>query len=212
VSRDPLPPQAAATEPPTHAASREFSAPGVRFCSFPETHRLREDIFMIRCAHLIAPRNRIQKRALAFLSRLAMVSAALLLTGISRYAAADHRCRRPSSQGPAGQIEHLPLRADGSALARTGAVAQRGPSAQDLQFHPMPRTIRIRNRPAKQVGNQRWLNQHSMNRGSTRQSVLCAVSASPECLMNRGELHRLRTGSPAHCPRPSGSASTLFSS
>jgi hypothetical protein len=43
-----------------------------------------------------------------------------------------------------------------------------------------------------------------MNRGSTRQSVLCAVSASPECLMNRGELHRLRTGSPAHQPRPRG--------
>jgi len=79
---------------------------------------------------------------------------------------------------------------------------------QDLQFPSMPRTIRSRNRPAKQVGNQRWLNQHSMNRGSTRQSVLCAVSASPECLMNRGELHRLRTGSPAHCPRPSGSGST----
>jgi hypothetical protein len=48
-----------------------------------------------------------------------------------------------------------------------------------------------------------------MNRGSTRQSVLCAVSASPECLMNRGELHRLRTGSPAHQPRPRGSDSTF---
>ncbi len=71
-------------------------------------------------------------------------------------------------------------------------------------------TIRIRNRPAKQVGDQRWLNQHSMNRGSTRQSVLCAVSASPECLMNRGELHRLRTGSPAHRSRPSGPGSTFL--
>ena len=67
-------------------------------------------------------------------------------------------------------------------------------------------TLRNRNRPAKQVGGQRWLNLHSLNRSSTRQSVLCAVSASPECLMNRGELHRLRTGSPAHQPRPSGSA------
>src|SRR5215469_2743430 len=77
--------------------------------------------------------------------------------------------------------------------------------AQDLQFRASLRTIRNRNRPAKQVGDQRWLNLHSLNRGSTRQSVLCAVSASPECLMNRGEPHRLRTGSPAHCPRPSGS-------
>ena len=81
--------------------------------------------------------------------------------------------------------------------------------AQDLQFLAQTHTIRIRNRPAKQVGGQRWLNQHSMNRGSTRQSVLCAVSASPECLMNRGELHRLRTGSPAHCSRPSGPDSTF---
>src|SRR6266571_7778949 len=77
--------------------------------------------------------------------------------------------------------------------------------AQDLQFFATHHTIRNRNRPAKQVGNQRWLNLHSLNRGSTRQSVLCAVSASPECLMNRGELHRLRTGSPAHYPRPRGS-------
>src|SRR6266567_1123900 len=86
-------------------------------------------------------------------------------------------------------------------------LTHRAPCAQDLQFFATPHTIRIRNRPAKQVGNQRWLNLHSLNRGSTRQSVLCAVSASPECLMNRGELHRLRTGSPAHCPRPSGSDS-----
>ena len=82
--------------------------------------------------------------------------------------------------------------------------------AQDLQFSARTPTIRNRNRPAKQVGDQRWLNQHSMNRGSTRQSVLCAVSASPECLMNRGELHRLRTGSPAHHPRPSGPDSTFL--
>jgi hypothetical protein len=46
-------------------------------------------------------------------------------------------------------------------------------------------------------------------RGSTRTSVRCAVSASPECLMNRGELHRLRTGSPAHCSRPRGPGSTF---
>src|SRR5262249_28837314 len=66
-------------------------------------------------------------------------------------------------------------------------------------------------RPAKQVGGQRWLNQHSLNRGSSRTKlVLCAVSASPECLMNHGELRRLRTGSPAHCPRPSGSDSASF--
>src|SRR5579863_1672206 len=77
--------------------------------------------------------------------------------------------------------------------------------AQDLQFLAGRHTIRNRNRPAKQVGNQRRLNLHSLNRGSTRQSVLCAVSASPECLMNRGEPHRLRTGSPAHYSRPSGS-------
>src|SRR5271170_1116003 len=83
--------------------------------------------------------------------------------------------------------------------------------AQDLQFRTKPRTIRSRNRPAKQVGGQRWLNQHSMNRGSTRQSVPCAVSASPECLTNRGELRRPRTGSPAHHSRPSGSAFYFFS-
>src|SRR5579863_1719583 len=85
-------------------------------------------------------------------------------------------------------------------------LACRACGAQDLQFLARTHTIRNRNRPAKQVGNQRWLNLHSTNRGSTRQSVLCAVSASPECLMNRGELHRLRTGSPAHCSRPSGPA------
>jgi hypothetical protein len=89
-----------------------------------------------------------------------------------------------------------------------GKLPQLGPFAQDLQFLALTPTIRNRNRPAKQVGDQRWLNQHSMNRGSTRQSVLCAVSASPECLMNRGELHRLRTGSPAHRSRPSGPGST----
>ena len=88
-----------------------------------------------------------------------------------------------------------------------GNLPQPATFAQDLQFSARAPTIRIRNRPAKQVGDQRWLNQHSMNRGSTRQSVLCAVSASPECLMNRGELHRLRTGSPAHCSRPSGPGS-----
>ncbi len=90
-----------------------------------------------------------------------------------------------------------------------GKLPQLAPFAQDLQFLALTPTIPIRNRPAKQVGDQRWLNQHSMNRGSTRQSVLCAVSASPECLMNRGELHRLRTGSPAHHPRPSGPGSTF---
>ena len=96
-------------------------------------------------------------------------------------------------------------------LIRNGAAQNRSttePFAQDLQFPTMPRTIRNRNRPAKQVGGQRWLNQHSMNRGSTRQSVLCAVSASPECLINRGELRRPRTGSPAHRSRPSGPGST----
>jgi len=81
--------------------------------------------------------------------------------------------------------------------------------AQDLQFLLIAPTIRSRNRPAKQVGDQRWLNLHSLNRSSTRSSVLCAVSASPECLMNRGELHRPRTGSPAHCSRPSGPGSTF---
>src|ERR1700739_3916956 len=81
--------------------------------------------------------------------------------------------------------------------------------AQDLQFLANIHTVSNRNRPAKQVGGQRWLNQHSLNRGSTRTKlVLCAVSASPECLMNHGELRRLRTGSPAHCPRPSGPGST----
>jgi hypothetical protein len=95
------------------------------------------------------------------------------------------------------------------------ALAHLACSVQDLQFFVGTPTIRNRNRPAKQVGNQRWLNLHSTNRSSTRSSVLCAVSASPECLMNRGELHRLRTGSPAHCPRPSGPAfyySAYFSS
>ena len=91
------------------------------------------------------------------------------------------------------------------AKAAVRFLAHRGHLAQDLQFRAGTHTIRNRNRPAKQVGDQRRLNQHSLNRGSTRQSVLCAVSASPECLMNRGESHRLRTGSPAHCPRPRGS-------
>ena len=99
-----------------------------------------------------------------------------------------------------------------SKISEPSNVAQCATLAQDLQFRAEHPTIRNRNRPAKQVGDQRWLNQHSLNRGSTRQSVLCAVSASPECLMNRGELHRLRTGSPAHRPRPSGSGSTSFSS
>jgi hypothetical protein len=40
--------------------------------------------------------------------------------------------------------------------------------AQDLQFFAKNPTIRNRNRPAKQVGSQRWMNQHSLNRGSTR--------------------------------------------
>ena len=102
----------------------------------------------------------------------------------------------------------VPFWAGRAAMGRPKTVPQPAHLVQDLQFPTMPRTIRSRNRPAKQVGSQRWLNQHSTNRGSTRQSVLCAVSASPECLMNRGELHRLRTGSPAHCPRPSGSGST----
>ena len=87
-----------------------------------------------------------------------------------------------------------------------GTLPHLAAPAQDLQFLGVQPTIRNRNRPAKQVGGQRWLNLHSLNRGSTRQSVLCAVSASPECLMNRGELHRLRTGSPAHCSRPRGPA------
>ena len=74
-----------------------------------------------------------------------------------------------------------------------------------MQFLANIHTVSNRNRPAKQVGGQRWMNQHSLNRGSTRPiQVLCAVSASPECLMNHGELRRLRTGSPAHCSRPSG--------
>jgi hypothetical protein len=86
------------------------------------------------------------------------------------------------------------------------ALSHMSSLAQDLHFLPGPPTIRNRNRPAKQVGSQCWMNQHSLNRGSTRQSVLCAVSASPECLMNRGEPHRLRTGSPAHYSRPRGPA------
>jgi len=102
----------------------------------------------------------------------------------------------------------VPFRTRISQNAEPRNLPQRAAFAQDLQFLALTPTIRIRNRPAKQVGDQRWLNQHSMNRGSTRQSVLCAVSASPECLINRGELHRLRTGSPAHYSRPSGSDST----
>jgi hypothetical protein len=121
-----------------------------------------------------------------------------------------NRRRRRSWQRPgsSGKNESCRIlgRPNGNGTARRGTTACL--SAQDLQFPTKPRTIRSRNRPAKQVGGQRWLNQHSMNRGSTRQSVPCAVSASPECLKNRGELHRLRTGSPAHQPRSSGSAST----
>jgi len=128
----------------------------------------------------------------------------------SRPFAAGRRCQRRLAFNARAQTRkaHLPFWAGRSPNERRKTVPQPAHLAQDLQFPSMPRTIRSRNRPAKQVGGQRWLNQHSMNRGSTRQSVLCAVSASPECLMNRGELHRLRTGSPAHCPRPSGSGST----
>src|SRR5215472_5361516 len=113
-----------------------------------------------------------------------------------------------------GYVRHLAQPTKSSFYSSCGINSGKGrdkflthcaPCAQDLQFRAKTHTIRIRNRPAKQVGDQRWLNLHSLNRGSTRQSVLCAVSASPECLMNRGEPHRLRTGSPAHCPRPSGS-------
>jgi hypothetical protein len=39
-------------------------------------------------------------------------------------------------------------------------VAHRAYLAQDLQFLAQTHTIRNRNRPAKQVGGQRWLNQH----------------------------------------------------
>jgi hypothetical protein len=42
-----------------------------------------------------------------------------------------------------------------------GNLAQQSPIAQDLQFSSAAPTIRNRNRPAKQVGGQRWLNQHS---------------------------------------------------
>ena len=88
---------------------------------------------------------------------------------------------------------------------RLKLLTQMSQAAQDLQFLAKTHTVSNRNRPAKQVGGQRWLNQHSLNRGSTRTKlVLCAVSASPECLMNHGELRRLRTGSPAHCSRPRG--------
>ena len=118
----------------------------------------------------------------------------------------------PRSSGAGMQIFQCADSGECSPKHGLGKLPQLGPFAQDLQFPALPPTIRIRNRPAKQVGDQRWLNQHSMNRGSTRQSVLCAVSASPECLMNRGELHRLRTGSPAHRSRPSGPGSTFFPS
>ena len=51
--------------------------------------------------------------------------------------------------------------------------------AQDLQFLAQHPTIRNRNRPAKQVGDQRWLNQHSLNRGSTRKiGSVCRVRQS----------------------------------
>jgi hypothetical protein len=116
-----------------------------------------------------------------------------------------------ANQSPGGgdRAAPVPFWASRSLKARRNTLPHLAHLAQDLQFRRATPTIRIRNRPAKQVGSQRWLNLHSTNRGSTRSSVLCAVSASPECLMNRGELHRLRTGSPAHCPRPRGPGSTL---
>jgi hypothetical protein len=40
-------------------------------------------------------------------------------------------------------------------------VPQHVSSPQDLQFSARALTIRNRNRPAKQVGDQRWLNQYS---------------------------------------------------
>ena len=130
------------------------------------------------------------------------------------YSAADANGRRNRTGAAADQ--HVRGRAPlqyhaqpgPSPKARRKNVPQLARLAQDLQFHARTPTIRYRNRPAKQVGGQRWLNLHSTNRGSTRSSVLCAVSASPECLRNRGELHRLRTGSPAHRSRPRGPGST----
>ena len=136
---------------------------------------------------------------------------------LSAYAGASTNAEGPSGRSlPAGVAcslapeRPMPFRVAASQNAGSKKLPHRAAFAQDLQFSARTPTIRIRNRPAKQVGDQRWLNQHSTNRGSTRQSVLCAVSASPECLMNRGELHRLRTGSPAHCSRPSGPDSTSF--
>ena len=51
---------------------------------------------------------------------------------------------------------------------RAKNVSHLGYPIQDLQFFASTPTIRNRNRPAKQVGGQRWMNQHSLNRGSTR--------------------------------------------
>ena len=78
-----------------------------------------------------------------------------------------------------------------------------------MYFFAPGHSIRIRSRFCKAGGWLTLVEPINMNRGSTRQSVLCAVSASPECLMNRGELHLLRKGSPAHHARPRGSASNL---
>jgi hypothetical protein len=44
---------------------------------------------------------------------------------------------------------------------RVKKVAHNAHLAQDLQFLAPGHSIRNRNRPAKQVGDQRWLNQHS---------------------------------------------------
>src|SRR3569833_4543314 len=58
---------------------------------------------------------------------------------------------------------------------------------QDLQFLTNIHTFSIRNRPAKQV---KWsmLDEPTFIEQETRlvYTVLCAVSASPECLRNRG--------------------------
>jgi hypothetical protein len=82
---------------------------------------------------------------------------------------------RPQS-GPTG-----PSRSGRATLsaAKPKTLSHVSDSAQDLQFLAMSPTIRNRNRPAKQVGSQRWLNQHSLNRGSTRKiGSVCRVRQS----------------------------------
>jgi len=68
-----------------------------------------------------------------------------------------------------------------------GVLAQFAQDPQDLQFLSNIHTFSNRNRPAKQVQWSMLDEPTFIEQGSRLvYTVLCAVSASPECLRNRG--------------------------